>query len=134
MIALGLHYAAYMAEVYRSGIAAIDRGQSRSRRRARHAPLAQAMRLVVLPQAIRIILPPMTNFAISLLKDTSVASLIAAPELMMHATDITSEYYMPMPVYLITGAIYFILAYPLSLLVAYFERRTGQSRLRSDLV
>jgi ABC-type amino acid transport system permease subunit len=41
---------------------------------------------------------------------------------------------MPMPVYLITGAIYFIMAYPLSLLVAYFERRTGQSRLRSDLV
>jgi His/Glu/Gln/Arg/opine family amino acid ABC transporter permease subunit len=133
VIALGLHYAAYMAEVYRSGIAAIDRGQSEAAA-ALGLRRTQAMRLVVLPQAIRIILPPMTNFAISLLKDTSVASLIAAPELMMHATDITSEYYMPMPVYLITGAIYFIMAYPLSLLVAYFERRTGQSRLRSDLV
>ena len=90
------------------------------------------MRLVVLPQAIRIILPPMTNFAISLLKDTSVASLIAAPELMMHATDITSEYYMPMPVYLLTGAFYFVLAYPLSLLVGYFERRSRLGRLRTD--
>ena len=70
---------------------------------------------------------------ITMLKDTSVASLIAAPELMMHATDITSEYYRPMPVYLITGAIYFILAYPLSLLAGHLERRAGQSRLRGGL-
>lgn len=131
VIALGLHYAAYMAEVYRSGIAAIDRGQSEAAA-ALGLRRAHAMRLVVLPQAIRIILPPMTNFAISLLKDTSVASLIAAPELMMHATDITSEYYMPMPVYLITGAFYFMLGYPLSLLVGYFERRAGRGRLRGD--
>lgn len=131
VIALGLHYAAYMAEVYRSGIAAVDRGQSEAAA-ALGLRRTHAMRLVILPQAIRIILPPMTNFAISLLKDTSVASLIAAPELMMHATDITSEYYMPMPVYLLTGGIYFILAYPLSLLVGYFERRTGRGRLRSD--
>ncbi len=52
----------------------------------------------------------------------------------MHATDITSEYYMPMPVYLLTGAFYFVLAYPLSLLAGHFERRTGQGRLRSDPV
>ncbi len=131
VIALGLHYAAYMAEVYRSGIAAIDRGQSEAAA-AVGLRRAQAMRLVVLPQAIRIILPPMTNFAISLLKDTSVASLIAAPELMMHATDITSEYYMPMPVYLLTGAFYFVLAYPLSLLVGYFERRSNRGRFRTE--
>ena len=112
VVALGLHYAAYMAEVYRSGIAAIESGQSEAAA-ALGLRRTYAMRLVVLPQAIRIILPPMTNLAISLLKDTSVASLIAAPELMMHATDITSEYYMPMPVYLITGAFYFALAYPL---------------------
>ena len=122
MIALGLHYAAYVAEVYRSGIAAVDRGQFEAAS-ALGLGRARLMRLVVLPQAVRIILPPMTNFAISLLKDTSVASLIAAPELMMHATDITSEYYMPMPVYLITGAIYFVMAYPLSLLVGQLERR-----------
>ena len=131
VIALGLHYAAYMAEVYRSGIAAIERGQSEAAA-ALGLRRTQAMRLVVLPQAIRIILPPMTNLAISLLKDTSVASLIAAPELMMHANDITSEYYMPMPVYLLTGAFYFIMAYPLSLLVGYLQRRTGQGRLRGD--
>jgi polar amino acid transport system permease protein len=129
VIALGLHYAAYMAETYRSGIAAIDRGQSEAAA-ALGLRRIGAMRLVILPQAIRIILPPMTNFAISLLKDTSVASLIAAPELMMHATDITSESYLPMPVYLLTGAFYFAMAYPLSLLVGYFERRSGRGHLR----
>lgn len=131
VIALGLHYAAYMAETYRSGIAAIDRGQTEAAE-ALGLRRTNAMRLVILPQAIRIILPPMTNFAISLLKDTSVASLIAAPELMMHATDITSEYYMPMPVYLLTGLFYFVLAYPLSLLVGYLERRTGQGHRRGE--
>jgi len=122
VIALGLHYAAYMAEVYRAGIDAVHHGQSEAAA-ALGLRRAGTMRLVVLPQAIRVILPPMTNFGISLLKDTSVASLIAAPELMMHATDITSEYYMPMPVYLITGSIYFVLAYPLSLLARQLERR-----------
>lgn len=133
VIALGLHYAAYMAEVYRSGIAAIDRGQSEAAQ-AIGMRRSQVMASIVLPQALRIVLPPMTNFAISLLKDTSVASLIAAPELMMRANDITSEYYMPMQVYLITGAMYFIMAYPLSLAVRHLERRGGRGRrLRADM-
>jgi ABC-type amino acid transport system permease subunit len=70
----------------------------------------------------------MANYAISLLKDTSIASLIAAPELMMRANDITSEYYMPMQVYLITGAMYFVMAYPLSLGVRWLEQVAGRSR------
>jgi polar amino acid transport system permease protein len=64
VIALGLHYAAYMAEVYRSGIAAVDQGQSEAAT-ALGLRRGLVMRLVVLPQTIRIILPPMTNFAIS---------------------------------------------------------------------
>ncbi|NTH49172.1 amino acid ABC transporter permease [Agrobacterium rhizogenes] len=119
--ALGLHYAAYMAEIYRSGIAAIDRGQSEAAK-AIGMTAGETMRYIVLPQAVRVILPPMANSVISLLKDTSVASLIAAPELMMRADDITSEYYMPMQVYLITGAMYFIMAFPLSLGVRWLER------------
>lgn len=127
VIALGAHYAAYMAEVYRSGIAAVDQGQGEAAQ-AIGMRRGQAMLFIVFPQAVRIILPPMTNFAISLLKDTSVASLIAAPELMMRANDITSEYYMPMQVYLITGAMYLVMSYPLSLGVRYLERRTGRGR------
>ncbi len=127
VIALGAHYAAYMAEVYRSGIVAVDSGQ-REAAQAIGMRRGQAMAHVIFPQAVRIILPPMTNFAISLLKDTSVASLIAAPELMMRANDITSEYYMPMQVYLLSGAMYFAMSYPLSLGVRYLERRFGRGR------
>jgi His/Glu/Gln/Arg/opine family amino acid ABC transporter permease subunit len=127
VIALGLHYAAYMAEIYRSGISAVGRGQHEAAQGI-GMTRAQTMRYIVLPQSVRVVLPPMANSAISLLKDTSVASLIAAPELMMRANDITSEYYLPMQVYLITGAMYFAMAYPLSLGVRHLERLAGRSR------
>ncbi|HME21952.1 MAG TPA: amino acid ABC transporter permease [Acetobacteraceae bacterium] len=127
VIALGAHYAAYMAEVYRSGISAVDRGQHEAAQ-AIGMTRAQTMLHIILPQAVRVILPPMTNFGISLLKDTSVASLIAAPELMMRANDLTSEYYMPMQLYLVTGVMYFVMSYPLSTGMRYLERRAGRSR------
>ncbi|MBV8654275.1 MAG: amino acid ABC transporter permease [Alphaproteobacteria bacterium] len=127
VVALGLHYAAYMAEIYRSGIAAVDRGQHEAAWGI-GMTRGQTMRYIILPQSVRVVLPPMANSAISLLKDTSVASLIAAPELMMRANDITSETYMPMQVYLITGAMYFIMAYPLSLGVRRLERMAGKGR------
>lgn len=82
----------------------------------------QTMRYVILPQSVRIILLPLANNAISLLKDTSVASLISAPELMLRAHDLTAEYYMPMQLYLIAGAMYFIMAYPLSIFADRLER------------
>jgi His/Glu/Gln/Arg/opine family amino acid ABC transporter permease subunit len=133
VIGLGLHYAAYMAEIYRAGIAAVDRGQQEAAQ-AIGMTRAETMRYIILPQSVRVILPPMANSAISLLKDTSVASLIAAPELMMRANDITSEYYMPMQVYLITGAMYFVMSYPLSLGVRWLEHLAGRTRrLKLDL-
>lgn len=127
VLALGLHYAAYMAEIYRSGIASVDRGQAEAAHAIGMTPF-ETMRYVILPQSIRIILPPMTNSAISMLKDTSVASLISAPELMLRANDLASEYYMPMQLYLISGAMYFVMAYPLSLGVRYLERRASRGR------
>jgi polar amino acid transport system permease protein len=130
VLALGLHYAAYMAETYRSGIASVDRGQ-REAAQAIGMTGAQTMRYVILPQAVRVVLPPMTNSAISLLKDTSVASLIAAPELMLRANDVTSEFYMPMEVYLVTGAMYFMMSYPMSIVVRSLERRSGRGRQMS---
>ena len=84
VIGLGLNYAAYMSEVYRAGIAAVHHGQ-------REAALAigmtnsLALRSVILPQALRIIVPPMANYAVSLLKDTSVqASLMIGQCLLVH--------------------------------------------------
>lgn len=130
VVTLGLHYAAYMAEIYRAGIAAVDKGQGEAAA-AIGMTRAEAMRLVVLPQAVRIVVPPLANSAVALLKDTSVASLIAAPELMMRADDITSEYYMPMQVYCLAGAMYFVMAFPLSLGTRWLERAMARRRLRA---
>ncbi len=129
VVALGLHYAAYMAETYRAGIAAVDPGQTEAAQ-AIGMTRGETMRVVVLPQAIRIVVPPMANSAVSLLKDTSVASLIAAPELMMRADDFTSEYYMPMQLYLIVGIMYFAMAFPLSLAARWLERTMARRRPR----
>jgi polar amino acid transport system permease protein len=130
VIGLGLNYAAYMSEVYRAGIAAVHHGQ-------REAALAigmtnsLALRSVILPQALRIIVPPMANYAVSLLKDTSVASLISAPELMLRARDLSSEYFMPMELYLLVGAMYLVMAYPLGKGAQYLEVRMGKGRVAS---
>jgi polar amino acid transport system permease protein len=130
VVALGLHYAAYLSEIYRGGIAAVDRGQSEAAS-AIGMTRAETMRHIVLPQAVRVILPPMGNSLVSLLKDTSVASLIAAPELMMRADDLTSEYYMPMQIYIVAGIMYFVMAFPLSMGVRWLEARLRRGRVRT---
>jgi ABC-type amino acid transport system permease subunit len=70
-----------------------------------------------------VILPPLANQAIILIKETSVASLIAAPELMLRARDLASEYFMPLELYVVAGIIYFLLAFPLSVLVRVLEAK-----------
>jgi His/Glu/Gln/Arg/opine family amino acid ABC transporter permease subunit len=130
VIGLGLNYAAYMSEVYRAGIAAVHRGQ-REAALAIGMTNALAMRSIVLPQAVRIVIPPMANYAVSLLKDTSVASLISAPELMLRARDLSSEYFTPMELYVLAGAMYLVMAYPLAKAARYLELRMGQGRVAS---
>jgi len=123
MIGLGLNAAAYLAEIYRAGLEAVPKGQVEAAK-AIGMPKLKVLRWVVLPQAIRIVLAPIGNVAISLLKDTSVASLIAAPDLMLRAQDLSSVYFMPLEIYILVGAIYFALCYPLSLCVRMLERKT----------
>jgi polar amino acid transport system permease protein len=127
VVGLGLNGAAYLAEVYRAGIQAIHRGQ-REAAQSLGMTHGLVMRFVILPQAVRIILPPMANYAISLLKDTSVASLISAPELMLRARDLSSEYFRPMNLYVIAGLMYLAMAYPLSRAVRTMEARLSQGR------
>lgn len=125
MIGLGLNAAAYLAEIYRAGLEAVPKGQVEAAK-AIGMPRFKVLRWVVLPQAIRIVLAPIGNVAISLLKDTSVASLIAAPDLMLRAQDLSSVYFMPLEIYILVGGIYFALCYPLSLCVRLLERKTRQ--------
>lgn len=117
---LGLQGGALLGEVFRAGIEAIERGQQEASLSLGLTP-AQTMTDVIAPQAIRIVLPPIGNYAIGLLKDTSIASIIAAPELMLRAKDIASSSFMPMHLYVLAAVFYFAMSYPLSLLVRRLE-------------
>ncbi len=125
-LGLGLNTAAYMAEIYRAGVEAIARGQSEAALAIGMTPY-QSMRWIVMPQAIRVVLPPIGNVMINLLKDTSVASLIAAPDLMLRAQDLSAEYFRPLEIYIMVGALYFLMCFPLSLLLRRMERRGARA-------
>jgi His/Glu/Gln/Arg/opine family amino acid ABC transporter permease subunit len=127
--AFGLNGAAYLAEVYRAGIQAVDKGQ---REAAQMIGLrrGKVMRHVVLPQALPAVLPPMANSLVSLLKDTSIASLISAPELMLRSRDLAGTYYLPMEYYLIAGAMYLVMAWPMMQGARRLERHFARGRLK----
>jgi His/Glu/Gln/Arg/opine family amino acid ABC transporter permease subunit len=129
VVALGLNGAAYLAEVYRSGIIAVEKGQ---REAAVMIGLrrGQVMRHVVLPQAMPAVLPPLGNYLVSLLKDTSIASLISAPELMLRSRDLAGTYYLPMEYYLLAGAMYLVMAWPLMYGARRLERHLARGRVR----
>jgi polar amino acid transport system permease protein len=129
VVALGLNGAAYLAEVYRSGIQAVDPGQ-REAAQMLGMRRPQVMREIILPQAVPIVLPPMGNYLVSLLKDTSIASLISAPELMLRSRDLAGTYYLPMEYYLLAGALYLVMAWPLMHGVRRLERYFSRGRLQ----
>jgi ABC-type amino acid transport system permease subunit len=83
---------------------------------------------VLAPQAIRVVLPPVGNYAIGLLKDTSIASIIAAPDLMLRAKDLASSSFLPMQVYVLVAVFYFAMSYPMSLLVGQLELKLARHR------
>ena len=122
VVGLGLNGAAYLAEIFRAGIESIHAGQMEAALTVGMTPLA-AMRWVILPQALRVVLPPLANFGIALLKDTSVASIISAPELMLRARDLASSSFQPMQVFLLAAAIYLAMSLPVSFLTRRLETR-----------
>ena len=127
VIGLALHGGAILAEVFRSGIEALHKGQREAALTLGMTP-AQSMTYIILPQAMRIVLPPVANYAIGLLKDTSLCSLIGVNELMNDAKSIAFADYQPMAVFVLVAAIYFAMSYPLSLAVRTLEWRLNISR------
>lgn len=89
-----------------------------------------ALRCVVLPQAIRVVLPPIGNFSISLLKDTAVVSAVAAPEIMFRARNLMNETYLSPQIYTLAALIYLAMSLPLSRLVRRLELRMGRGEAR----
>jgi polar amino acid transport system permease protein/cystine transport system permease protein len=122
IIGFGINGGAYLTEVFRAGIEAVHRGQTEAALAIGMRP-AQALHEIVLPQALRIVLPPLGNFAIGLLKDTSVASAVAAPELTFRAHMLVDQTYLSTQIYLMVAALYLAMSLPLAFLVRRLERR-----------
>lgn len=125
VLGLGLNAGAYLAEVFRAGILAIHSGQWEAAQSIGMRK-SQTFAYIIFPQMIRIVLLPVANIGISLLRDSSIASIISTPDLMLRANDLSSEYYRPLEIYIIVGLIYFLMAFPLSYIVRVIERRSAQ--------
>jgi len=122
IIGLGLNGSAYLSEIYRAGIESIHRGQMEAALSLGMTPL-RAMQYIVLPQALRTMLPPITNFAIVLLKDTSIVFAVGVVEIMALARNLVTETLQSAAVYLIAGALYLCVTIPLARLAARLERQ-----------
>lgn len=125
VLALGLNEAAYMAEIVRAGILAVDRGQYEASM-ALGMPRALALRRIILPQALRVIIPPAGNQFISLLKATSLVSVIAGGDLLTAAENISSANLHTIELMLVATFWYLVLTTITSVGQFFVERRLGR--------
>ena len=125
VLGLSLNAGAFCAEIFRGGILAVPRGQSEAAL-ASGMTYLQTMRYVVLPQIVRSSLPPLIGQQISLVKDTSLASLISFQELMLMTQSIIDRTHRIFELYIGAAAVYFVICYPLSQLVRSVEKRIGR--------
>jgi His/Glu/Gln/Arg/opine family amino acid ABC transporter permease subunit len=127
IVGFGIYGGAYLTEVFRAGLDSIHRGQMEAAQMLGMTRLA-ALRIVILPQAMRVVLPPLGNFAIGLLKDTALASAVAAPELMFRARTLVDRTFLATQIFVTTAAIYLAMSLPLSWLTRRAEAHLSRGR------
>ena len=125
IVALGIYHGAYMAEVFHAGIGSIPRGQFEAAQ-SQGFTYMESMRYVILPQTIKIILPPMVNQIVNLFKNTSCLYIVGGMDLIsvtysFVTGEITGGAYGP--AYFVAGALFFVVCYPLSRLATNWEKR-----------
>jgi len=125
-LGISLNSAAFSAEIYRGGIESIDRGQAEAAR-ALGMTAAQAMRRVILPQALRRMLPALTNRGIEIFKMTTLASAVAYAELLQQGKLLASLNFNPIETYTVIAAVFFLCLFPLVQATYALERRLGRS-------
>lgn len=125
-LALVIYTAAFIADAIRAGILAVHKGQSEA---ARSSGLTyiQTMWYVVLPQAIKIVIPPLGNQFINLVKNSSILTILAAGELMYQADLISSRTFVTFDVYIFVALFYLVITIPLSSAVRYLEQRLART-------
>lgn len=122
IIGLSLNTAAYQAEIIRGGILAIPTGQTEAAR-ALGLTSTQTMRHVILPQALRIIIPPFTNEGINIILNSSLASAISTWELTRAARNMSAYYYLAFEIFMAAALFYFVMAFSLAKLTKKFEKK-----------
>jgi polar amino acid transport system permease protein len=126
VLVLSLYTGAFYAEIIRGGVNSIERGQWDAAR-AIGMRRRQAMRHVILPQAVKRMIPPFMNQSIIQLKNTSLVSTIAVADLLYQGTIITAATYRPLEVYTMVAVIYFLVLFPLTLAAQQVERRLARA-------
>lgn len=127
IIGLGLHFAVYNSELIQTAIIAVDKGQMEA---ARTLGLSrgQALRKVVVPQAVRAVIPPIGNNMIALLKDSALVSVIGVSELTLSAQRVIGKTYRPFEFYLLAAAFYYVINLCMEWVQRRIERRISVSR------
>lgn len=120
-------YSAYMSEVYRAGIQSISKGQMEAAR-SLGMNYVQAMRYVILPQAIRVILPPMGNELITLLKDTALVSAVSVADLTRRGREYSSAHFNPIETWTLVALLYLVMTLFATRLVTFLEKRAKYER------
>jgi polar amino acid transport system permease protein len=124
-LGLTLYMGAFCTEIFRAGVMSIGRGQWQAGR-ALGMTHIQLMRRIVLPQAVRRMVPPLVNQSITQLKNTALLYVVAVPDLMYTGSIVTAETFRPLEVYTSVAAMYFIILYPLTLFAKRLEVRVDQ--------
>ncbi|PRR84101.1 amino acid ABC transporter permease [Clostridium vincentii] len=122
VLALGVYHGAYVAEVIRAGIGSVSKGQMEAGL-SQGFTFTECMRYIILPQAFKIVLPPLANQGVALLKNTSVLAMIAGGDLMYSSDSWSSSNMYYGPAYLTTGLLYFMLCFPLATLAKKLEEK-----------
>jgi polar amino acid transport system permease protein len=127
LLCLAMFEGAYVTEIVRAGIQSVQKGQWEAAR-AIGLSRTNVLRDVILPQALRKILPPLAGQFITLIKDSAIVSLISIQELTFLATEVAATTTKVFETWILVGAMYFILCYSFAVLFAWFERRAARSR------
>ncbi|QRG68789.1 amino acid ABC transporter permease [Brevibacillus choshinensis] len=122
VLGLGLFSAAFIAEIVRAGIQAVPRGQMEAARSS-GMTYVQAMRFIILPQALRKVLPPMASQFITLIKDSSLVSVISVVDLTLVAKNLVSTTFRSLEVWSFVAIMYFCITFFLSQVISAFERK-----------
>src|SRR5262249_61770039 len=126
-LALSCYVGSFYAEILRAGVQSIDPGQSDAAT-ALGMSYGQRMRRIILPQAVRRMIPPLAGQSIIQMKNTTLLSIITVPDLLYQASYISSFTYRPMEVYTAVGVVFLLILTPLTLLSRLLERREDRAR------